>query len=85
MNPNKPTNNQPDDDPAFKDWLEEKRRTPAPDGFSDRVLERLQPDQPQQKPFWGSVALWAKAAVFALALAGGLGRYALLFLFLLTN
>ena len=86
MNSNIPTNDRPGDERDYRDWLEEKRQTAAPDGFAERILERLEPsaDSPEKRS-WGSAALWAKAAVFAIAIAGGLGRYALLFISIFTG
>ena len=81
MNPNKPIN-----DNDLDAWIDEKRDTTAPDGFSDHVLERIASDQAaSSKPLWRSPALWAKAAILTLALAGGLGRYALLLVCLFTG
>ena len=67
-------------------WLDEKRRTPAPEGFSDQVMERIASDKASiAKLLWRSPSNWAKAAILTLALAGGLGRYALLLICLFTG
>ena len=85
MNPDKPNN-----DNNFDAWLDEKRHTAAPDGFSDCVMERIASDETASvKPLWRSPSLslsfWAKAAILTFALAGGLGRYALLIVCLFTG
>jgi len=81
MNPNKPST-----DNDLDAWLDERRHVAAPDGFSDRVLERIASDQTtREKSLWRSPAIWAKAAILTLALAGGLGRYTLLLVCLVTG
>jgi len=81
MKPNRTTN-----DSDYGAWLDAKRHTNAPDGFSDQVLEQIADDETTRAgPPWSSTALWAKAAILALALAGGLGRYALLLICLFTG
>ena len=78
--------NEPLPDNALDAWLDERRHAAAPDGFSDRVLERIASEQSaREKSRWRSPAIWARAAILTLAVAGGLGRYMLLLVCLITG
>lgn len=57
----------------YSDWLAEKRQVKAPADFADAVMAASMP----VSPVWKSAAFWAKAAIFTLAVAGGIGRYAI--------
>lgn len=64
-------------DPYHK-WLAEKRQVHAPANLADAVMAALT----VKRPAWKTGAFWAKAAIIALAVVGGIGRYAIALFFI---
>jgi hypothetical protein len=69
---------KPDD---YQEWLAEKRRVRAPADFADRVMAA----SATCLPAWRSAGFWARAAIFTVAVVGGLGRYAIAFYLVLLG
>ena len=57
----------------YQEWLAEMRQVQPPDGFAERVMAASMTGPPA----WKTPSFWGKAALFAFALAGGIGRYAI--------
>lgn len=57
----------------YQEWLAEMRQVQAPEGFAERVMAASMTGLPA----WKTPAFWGKAALFTLAFAGGMGRYAI--------
>lgn len=57
----------------YLDWLAEKRQVKAPADFAAAVMAATTPGI----AVWKSAAFWARAAIFTLAVVGGIGRYAI--------
>ena len=70
------------DDPhheTLRAWVQSQQSLRAPENFADRLLPRLAPATPGPSGAgWRRVLMFARAAVFILAVAGGLSRYAVL-------
>ena len=70
------------DDPhneTLRAWVRSQQSLRAPEDFADRLLPRLDPVTPGPSGTgWRRVLMFARAAVFILAVAGGLSRYAVL-------
>ncbi len=56
-----------------QEWLAAKREARASADFMEGVMAALGPE----RPAWKTAGFWAKAALFFLAVCGGIGRYAL--------
>jgi hypothetical protein len=63
-------------------WLADKRSTAAPPGFAASVMEQL---PPPRRPGVVRLLPAARAALLVLAIGGGLGRCAVIFLALLQS
>lgn len=57
----------------YQEWLAEKRHVEVPADFTDTVMAASM----TERPAWKTAAFWAKAAIFTLAVSGGIGRYAI--------
>ena len=62
----------------YHEWLAEMREVDAPTNLADTVMATLK----VTRPAWKTVAFWAKAAIFSLAVVGGIGRYAIALFFI---
>jgi len=70
------------DDPhneTLRAWVQSQQRQRAPEDLADRLLPKLTSATPGPSGAgWRRVLMFARAAVFILAVAGGLSRYAVL-------
>lgn len=57
----------------YQEWLAEMRQVQAPEGFVEKVMAASMTGPPA----WKTPSFWGKAALFTLAFAGGIGRYAI--------
>jgi len=57
----------------YQEWLADKRQVQAPEDFVESVMAASM----TEPPAWRTAAFWAKAALFFLAVCGGIGRYAI--------
>ena len=78
---------EPENDPnantdLYRDWLAEKREVKAPETLAESVAAQVQHGEVQRGM---SVAQWARAAILIAAAIGGLGRYVLLGILILSN
>jgi hypothetical protein len=65
----------------YQEWLAEMRQVRAPADFADRVTAA----STTELPAWRTATFWAKAALFTLAVLGGIGRYAIAVYFVLLG
>ena len=66
-------------DETLRAWVQSQQRLRAPDDFADRLMPGLASATPGPSGAgWRRVLMFARAAVFILAVAGGLSRYAVL-------
>ena len=63
----------------YNEWLADQRRVLAPEQFTDGVMAALK----VSRPAWKTPLFWARAALFTLAVVGGIGRYAVALFFIL--
>jgi len=70
------------DDPhneTLRAWVQSQQCLRAPEDLADRLLTGLAPATPGSSGAgWRRVLMFARAAVFILAVVGGLSRYAVL-------
>jgi len=70
------------DDPhneTLRAWVQSQQSLRAPEDLADRLLPKLAPATPVPSGAgWRRVLMFARAALFILAVAGGLSRYAIL-------
>ena len=70
------------DDPhneTLRAWVQSQQSLRAPENFADRLLPGLAPATPRPSGAgWQRVLMFARAAIFILAVVGGLSRYAVL-------
>ena len=70
------------DDPhneTLRAWVQSQQSLRAPEDFADRLLSGLAPvTTVPQGAGWQRMLTFARAAVFILAVVGGLSRYAVL-------
>jgi hypothetical protein len=70
------------DDPhneTLRAWVQSRQCLRAPEDLADRLLPRLAQATPGPSGAgWRRVLMFARAAVFILAVAGGLSRYAVI-------
>lgn len=73
-------------DETFRAWVLSRQRLRAPQDLAGRLQPKLvAATQGQSGIGWRRVLIFARAAVFILAVVGGLFRYAVLLLFLIGS
>ena len=64
---------------TLRAWVQSQQRLRAPEDLADRLLSGLPPaTNGTPGAGWRRVLMFARAAVFILAVAGGLSRYAVI-------
>ena len=73
-------------DKTLRAWVQSRQRLRPPQDLADRLQPRLvAATQGQSGIVWRRAMIFARAAVFILAVAGGLFRYAVLLVFLIGS